>query len=223
MKNLLVFFLTILLSLSVSAQKKKWVNLFDGKSTAGWHIWNQTDVKGWHVMGGALMTHGGNGDLVSDQEYGDFILEFEFKVAPKGNSGVIYKVLEDHANKDLFASYASGPEYQIIDDAGYPGKITDKQKTGANYDIQPPRDLNAVKPADQWNSGKIQIKENRVTHWLNGIKVADYEYGSVKWDDDVAGSKFAKWPYAKAHTKGKIALQDHGDMVSFRKIRIKEL
>lgn len=218
-----IFLSLLILNWQVSAQKKKWVNLFDGKSTAGWHSWTQTEVKGWHVMGGALMTHGGNGDLVSDREYGDFVLEFEFKVAAKGNSGIIYKVLEEAGNKELFATYASGPEYQIIDDAGYPAKITDKQKTGANYDIQAPLDLTAVKPAGEWNKGKIQVKNNRVSHWLNGTKVADYEYGSVKWDDDVAGSKFAKWPYAKAHASGKIALQDHGDMVSFRKIRIKEL
>jgi Domain of Unknown Function (DUF1080) len=213
----------ILLSLSVSAQKNKWVNLFDGKTTNGWHTWKQTGVKGWHVMDGVLMTHGGNGDLVSDKEYGDYILEFEFKCAPKGNSGVIYKVIEDVNNKELFAPYASGPEFQIIDDVNYPDKIKDVQKTGANYDIQPPLDLKAVKPAGEWNKGKLVIKNNKIEHFVNGTKTASYEYGSVKWADDVAGSKFAKWPYAQAHAKGKISLQDHGDMVSFRKIRIKEL
>jgi hypothetical protein len=205
------------------AQKNKWVNLFDGKTTSGWHTWKQTDVKGWHVMGGALMTHGGNGDLVSNKEYEDYILEFEFKVAPKGNSGVIYKVIEDVNNKELSASYVSGPEYQIIDDLNYPAQITDKQKTGANYDIAAPLKLDVVKPAGEWNTGKIVIKDNKIQHFLNGVKVADYEYGSVKWKDDVDGSKFAKWAYATPHAKGKIALQDHGDMVSFRKIRIKEL
>jgi hypothetical protein len=222
MKKLLLFAM-IALSLEAQAQKKKWVNLFDGKSTDGWHTWKQTNVKGWHVMNGELMTHGGNSDLVSDKEYGDFILEFEFKVPSKSNSGIIYKVIENPADSTLFATYASGPEYQIIDDLGYPAKLTDKQKTGANYDIIAPYDLTAVKPVGQWNKGKIQIKKNMVTHVLNGVKVAEYEYGSIKWADDVSLSKFAKWPYAKAHPKGKIALQDHGDMISFRKIRIKEL
>ena len=217
------FVLTLLVSFGSIAQKGKWVNLFDGKTTNGWHTWKETGVKGWHVMGGVLMTHGKNGDLVTDKEYGDYILEFEFKSAPKGNSGLVYKVIEDINNKELKSTYTSGPEYQIIDDDNYPAKITDKQKTGANYDITAPISLTAVKPAGEWNKGKIVIKNNRIEHYLNGIKVADYEYGSVKWADDVAGSKFANWPYAKAHAKGKIALQDHGDMVSFRKIRIKEL
>jgi len=217
------FVLTLLISFGSIAQKGKWVNLFDGKTTNGWHTWKETSVKGWHVMNGVLMTHGKNGDLVTDKEYGDYILEFEFKAAPKGNSGLVYKVIEDVNNKELKSTYTSGPEYQIIDDANYPDKITDKQKTGANYDITAPFSLTAVKPAGEWNKGKIVIKNNRIEHYLNGIKVADYEYGSVKWADDVAGSKFAKWPYAKAHARGKIALQDHGDMVSFRKIRIKEL
>lgn len=217
------FVLTLLVSFGSIAQKGKWVNLFDGKTTNGWHTWKETGVKGWHVMGGVLMTHGKNGDLVTDKEYGDYILEFEFKSAPKGNSGLVYKVIEDINNKELKSTYTSGPEYQIIDDDNYPAKITDKQKTGANYDITAPISLTAVKAAGEWNKGKIVIKNNRIEHYLNGIKVADYEYGSVKWADDVAGSKFANWPYAKAHAKGKIALQDHGDMVSFRKIRIKEL
>lgn len=217
------FALTVLISFSSIGQKGKWVNLFDGKTTNGWHTWKESSVKGWHVMGGVLMTHGKNGDLVTDKEYGDYILEFEFMAAPKGNSGLVYKVIEDPNNKELKSTYTSGPEYQIIDDANYPGKITDKQKTGANYDIAAPFSLTAVKPVGEWNNGKVVIKNNRIEHFLNGIKVADYEYGSVKWADDVAGSKFASWPYAKAHAKGKIALQDHGDMVSFRKIRIKEL
>jgi hypothetical protein len=132
-------------------------------------------------MDGVLMTHGGNGDLVSDKEYGDYILEFEFKCAPKGNSGVIYKVLEDVNNKELFAPYAAGPEFQIIDDVNYPDKIKDVQKTGANYDIQAPLDLKAVKPAGEWNKGKLVIKNNVIEHFVNGIKTASYEYGSVKW------------------------------------------
>ncbi len=204
-------------------QKKKWVNIFDGKTTKGWHTWKETGVKGWHVMGGDLMSHGGNGDLVTDKEYGDFILEFEFKASPKGNSGLIYKVIEDPSNKALSATYSSGPEYQIIDDLNYPSEINNRQKTGANYDIDVPNDLTAVKPAGEWNKGKIMIKDNIITHFLNGKKVVTYSYGTPEWDAAVAKSKFATMPYAKAHARGKIALQDHGDMVTFRKMRIKEL
>lgn len=222
MKKYLILSLMLISTFSF-AQKKKWVNLFDGKSTTNWHSWTLNEVKGWHVMGGELMSHGGNGDLVSNQEFGDFVLEFEFKVSPKGNSGVIYKVIEEPGNKEYFASYASAPEYQIIDDKNYPAEITTRQKTGANYDIIPPSDLTIVKPAGEWNKGKIMVKNNQITHWLNGKVVVSYTYGTPEWDAAVAKSKFAKWPYAKAHAKGKIALQDHGDMVSFKKIRIKEL
>ena len=205
------------------AQKSKWASLFDGKTTKGWHIWKTNEVKGWHVMDGVLMTHGSNGDLVSDKEYENFILEFEFKAAPKGNSGVIYKVLEDANNKDLFATYASGPEFQVIDDVNYPNPITDRQKTGANYDVYAPNNLKIVKPAGEWNKGKIVINKNHIEHWLNGVKVVDYVYGTDQWKTDVAKSKFANWAYAKPHAKGHIALQDHGDMVSYKNIRIKEL
>jgi hypothetical protein len=219
MKKITLFLFSFVLTFSVSAQKE-WVSLFDGKSTKGWHSYNKTEVKGWHSMGGVLMTHGGNGDLTTDKEYGDFELEFEFKAAPKGNSGVIYKVIE---RADLGHSHDSGPEYQIIDDKNYPDPIKDVQKTAANYDIQPAKDLTIVKPAGQWNTGRLIIKDNHIEHWLNGVKVVEYEYGNDKWKADVAKSKFANWEYAKPHAKGKIALQDHGDMVSFRNVRIREL
>lgn len=219
MKKVLIFALAFC-AINASAQKGKWVKLFDGKTTTGWHTWKAKEVKGWHVMGGVLMTHGGSGDLVSDKEYENFELEFDFKAAVKGNSGVIYKVIETPEQE---SSYMSGPEYQIIDDANYPAKLKDTQKTGANYDLQPPKSLTIVKPAGQWNKGKIIVKDGHVEHWLNGEKVVEYEYGSTDWVAMVAKSKFPTWEYAKPHDKGKIALQDHGDMVSFRSIRIREL
>jgi hypothetical protein len=219
MKKIIIFALVACTS-TLYAQKGKTVKLFDGKTTNGWHSWQQKTVKGWHVMDGILMTHGGSGDLISDKEYEDFELTFEFKAAPKGNSGVIYKVLE---TPDAKSSYMSGPEYQIIDDVNYPAQIKDVQKTAANYDIQPPNDLTVVKPAGEWNTGKILVKDNHIEHWLNGKKMVEYEYGSTDWQTMVAKSKFATWEFAKAHAKGKIALQDHGDMVSFRNIKIKEL
>ncbi len=212
----------LLLVLTASAQKAKWVTLFDGKSIKGWHIYNKANepISGWHVMNGVMMTHGKNGNITTDKEYGDFILEFEFNVMPKGNSGVLYKVVE---RPDLDEPYLSGPEFQVIDDVNYPDALENNQKTGANYGINPPLNLAATKPAGEWNKGKIVVKNNKIEHFLNGVKVASYTYGNQAWADAVAKTKFADWEYAKPRAKGKICLQDHGDMASYRNIRIKEL
>lgn len=222
----LLLIVCLLTSLAWAQKPGKWKKLFDGKTTKGWHSYRSDEVKGWMVMGGALMTHGGSGDLVTNEEYENFELEFDFKIPAKKNSGVIYKVLEDPKN----ATYFSGPEYQIIDDEGYPpfndgGKmvsLNDKQKTGANYDMQAPSQW-VAKPVGQWNTGRIVINNNHIEHWLNGVKVVDYEYGSEAWKAQLAKSKFAKWTYATPHAKGRIALQDHGDEVWFRNMRIRTL
>lgn len=227
MKQLICVVALVAATYSAQAQKGQWVSLFDGKTTTGWHSYNQKGIKGWMAMGGALMTHGKSGDIVTDKEYENFEFEFEFKIMPKGNSGVFYKVIED---PKLEHTYYSGPEYQVIDDEGYPpfnygGKmvrINDKQKTGANYDMSAPLKF-VAKKAGEWNQGKIIVNKNHVEHWLNGVKVADYEYGSADWKKKVAASKFAKMAYATPHAKGRIALQDHGDMAWYRNLRIKEL
>lgn len=229
MNNKNVVVAALLLSVCTFGYASKpgpWKNLFDGKTTTGWHTYGKEGVTGWMVMGGALITHGKSGNLVTDEEYENFELEFDFKVKPKGNSGVIYKVIEDPTNPP----YYSGPEYQVIDDEGYPpfndnGKmvtINDKQKTAANYDMQAPSKF-VSKPAGEWNKGKIVIKDNHIEHWLNGVKVVEYEYGSDTWKAQLAKSKFSKWAYATPHAKGKIALQDHGDESWYKNIRIRTL
>lgn len=207
----------------------KWTTLFDGKSLTGWHSYKKDRVVGWSIDNGTLVPDGTGGDLVTDKEYENFELEFEFKIPAKSNSGVIYKVIESPENA---TTYMSGPEFQVIDDGGYSwmenGKkmsISDKQKTGANYDMHPPTDLTAVKPAGEWNKGRIVVNNNHVEHYLNGKKVVEYHYGSDAWKAQVAQSKFAKWPYATPHAKGKIALQNHSpdEKVWYRNIRIREL
>jgi len=204
-----------------------WKPLFDGKTTSGWHSYLKKDASGWRVENGTLTTEGKGGDLVTNQEYGDFDLEFEFKVQPKGNSGVIYKVIE---SPELDQPYKSGPEFQVIDDKGYEWKVdgkvqklSDKQLTGASYDVLPPNDLSVAKPAGEWNKGRIMVKNNHVEHFLNGKKVVAYDYGSPTWKEMVAKSKFATWKYAQPHAKGRIALQGHGDIAWYRNLRIREL
>lgn len=215
--------LIILLSISVSSIAQKTTQLFNGKSTDGWHTWNSDKVTGWEIVDGALTTNGEAGDLVTNEQYENFILTFEFMISPKGNSGVVYKVIEDPTDKKLFATYASGPEFQIIDDENYPGEVLPEQHSGANYAIAAPFDTNAIKQAGTWNKGKIVCKDNHILHFINNKLVANYTYGSTEWSEAVSKTKFATWPYATPHNKGKIALQGHGDTVSFKNIKIKEL
>jgi hypothetical protein len=220
MKKLLTIVFCLFMTITF-AQKGKKVKLFDGKTTKGWHSWQKTTVTGWYAMDGILMSPGKSGDLVTDKEYENFELTFEFRANPKGNSGIIYKVLDSEDPK--VTTYMSGPEYQIIDDKNYPAVLKDVQKTGANYDMEPANDLTIVKPAGEWNTGKIIINNNHIEHWLNGKKVVEYEYGGDAWKAQLAKSKFATWEYAKPHAKGRIALQDHSDPVSFKNMMIKEL
>ncbi len=218
--KLLLAFL-VLCSLTTRAQSG-WTTLFDGKTITGWHSWHKTGVVGWNVQDGTLTPDGTGGDLVTNKEYSDFELEFEFKIPKGSNSGVIYKVID---KSDIKETYMSGPEFQIIDDKGYAFKLNDVQRTGAAYDIQPPADTTAAKPAGEWNKGRIRVVKNHVEHFLNGKKTADYQYGSPAWMALVAKSKFAAWPYATAHDTGYIALQNHSpkEPVFFRNIRIQEL
>lgn len=218
MKNILLLTLVVI-STTVCAQKEV---LFDGTNLDSWHSWKSDRVNGWTIEDGALTTTGKTGDLVTNDVYGDFQLTFQFKVAPKGNSGVIYKIIEK-MDDTYFNTYASGSEYQIIDDVNYPAPIKNVQKTGANYDVNPPNDLSIVKPAGNWNTGKIKVKKNKVEHWLNGKLVVSYTYGDDEWKANIAKSKFAKWPLATPHHEGKISLQGHGDQVWFKDIVIKRL
>ena len=220
-------------------KKPKWVTLFDGKTIKGWHNYNKEGVAGWLIENGTLTPDGTGGDLVTDKEYGDFELEFDFKIPQGSNSGVLYKVTE---KPEIKRTVFSAPEYQIIDDNGYifrngkgeqmkvdakgeTLKLHDVQLTGANYDMNPPSDLTAVKAPGEWNTGRIVVNKNHIEHYINGKKVVDYQYGDDNWKTLVKKSKFADWPYAVPHATGKIALQNHNprEKIWFRNIRIKEL
>jgi hypothetical protein len=207
--------------LSPAEKKAGWKLLFDGKTTSGWRAFGKaTDVPtGWIVENGSLTTPGGKGDLVSANQYENFELDFQWKIAPKGNSGLMFRVVDDgtHAR-----TYETGPEFQLIDDENYPMELKEVQKTAANYDLQP-ASKKTGKPAGEWNHSRLIVKNGLVQHWLNGTKVVEYQIGSEAWKKQVQGSKFASMPgYAKA-AKGHIALQDHGDQVWFRTLKIKDL
>lgn len=218
--------LVLLLSLVALAPQKKaprpgpWQPLFDGRTTAGWRGWQQKTMPvGWKVVDGALTRVEKAGDIVSLRAFGDFELEVEWKIAPKANSGIFYRVVEHPDDKEM---WMEAPEYQIIDDAGYPEPLKPTQKTAANYDLQPPgRD--ATKPAGEWNTTRIVVDGAHVEHWLNGQQIVAYELWTDEWKRMVAQSKFKDHPHYAVAKRGAIGIQDHGDWVAFRTIRIREL
>jgi hypothetical protein len=206
-----------------SAEKAAgWKLLFDGKSFAGWRGYqNEAPGDGWKVENGAIvLTKGKAGDLVTNEEFGDFELSFEWKISETGNSGVIYR-----AGLGDSAPYRTGPEYQVLDNQ----KASDNKKpnhlAGSLYDIgeAPPKDF--TKPVGEWNTGRIVVRGWHIQHWLNGEKVADLDLASPEGKAALAGSKFngKGWEKFASLSRGRIALQEHDHPVSFRSIKIRKL
>jgi hypothetical protein len=208
--------------LFVTAQES-WISLFDGQSLKGWRTYQHKPSDAWYVEDGMLANKGNkdpqlrHADLITEQQFENFELEFDWKIAAQANSGVMYLVTEAYAS-----AYLSGPEYQLIDDKGYPAKLEDWQKTGANYAMDPPM-LDATKPAGEWNHTRILVNKGHVEHWLNGKKVVDYELWSPTWQQHKAAGKWKDAPGYCASKSGHIALQDHGGEVWFRTIKIRKL
>jgi hypothetical protein len=197
-----------------------WKLLFDGKTTQGWRTFKKQSFpeKGWVVEDDWLHCLGkGGGDIITDAEFDDFELQWEWKLAPAGNSGVKYFVLESRKN-------ALGHEYQMLDDERAPGvrKGDGKQLTASFYGVLAPAHAQ-VKPPGEINSSRILIKGNHVEHWLNGQKVLEYECGSEAVKAGVAASKFNDTAGFGNKVKGHLLLQDHGSEVWFRNVRIREL
>lgn len=199
-----------------------WQILFDGKTTNGWRNYGKKTISGWKVVNGVLHNSGDGsdhgGDIITIGEYEDFELYLEWKIAKKSNSGIFYHVNEAGGE----AIYDSGPEYQLLDDKGWPTKLKDSQYSGANYAMNPPVN-SQVKPLDQWNKARIIVKDSHVEHWLNGTKVVDYELWSDDWEKNIQACKWKEHPNYGIYKRGHIGLQDHGGLTMFRNIKIKDL
>ena len=195
-----------------------WRVLFDGTSTRDWRGYRQDDLPaGWRIVDGALTRVAPAGDIVTREQFGDFELALEWKVAPGGNSGIFYRVAE---GADLEMVWQSGPELQVLDDAGHRDGARPETSAGACYGLYPaPRGI--VRPAGQWNETRIVVAGTHVEHWLNDRKIVEYELGSAEWQERVRRSKFAGLPRYGREPRGHIALQDHGDWVAYRNIRIR--
>jgi Domain of Unknown Function (DUF1080) len=197
---------------------KEWMPLFDGKSLAGWRsLKSETPGAGWKAVDGILTTSGKAGDLVTVAEFGDFELSAEWKIAEGANSGIIYRVGLDEA-----ATYHTGPEYQLLDNAKAADNKLPNHLAGSLYDlVAAAKDV--TKPVGEWNVTRIVVRGWRVEHWLNSVKLLEADLGTPEGKALVAGSKFKAMPKFATLARGHIALQDHGDVISFRNILIREL
>ncbi len=204
-----------------------WKLLFDGKTTAGWHGFNKKTVpKKWLVQDGALHldpkapgAESDNGDIVTDAEYANYELRLEWKIAACGNSGVIYNVVED---PKYDWAWQTGPEMQILDNTCHPDAMYDKHKAGDLYDLVASK-MMTVKPAGQWNRARLVNRNGKVEQWLNGRKVVEVDMTGDDWKKLIAGSKFKDMPDFGKKTSGRLMLQDHGDKVWFRNMKVRQL
>lgn len=204
--------------LTSEEQAAGWTLLFDGKDTAGWHSYHKKKAGArWKVADGILsLTKGGGGDLVTNADYANFELVFEWRISPRGNSGVMYHVSEGGGDHP----YLTGPEYQLLDNLHRDEPPL--EQAGSLFGLYPPS-KDVTKPVGQFNHSVLKVDHGRVEHWLNGVEVVDYTIGSEDFNQRVKGTKFEKWPDFAKHDTGLIALQDHGDGVAFRNIKIRLL
>lgn len=211
-------------ALTEAEMKEGWQLLFDGKSMEHFRGFRKSEVpSGWQVEEGAITLAGDEaGDIVTRGQYGNFELSIDWKISEGGNSGIMYHVSEDTAYAH---TYSSGPEMQVLDDERHPDAkkgVNGNRKAGSLYDLIP-LSTPAVKPAGEWNTARLVVKNGKVEHWLNAKKVVEYEMGTPAWDVMVQQSKFASMPGFGTEKEGHLALQDHGNRVWFRNIKIRPL
>lgn len=213
---------------TLSAQEKQdgWVLLFDGKTTNGWHMFSKPNMNhAWKAINGELTTNtndtlGTHGDIVTDGVYENFELVFDWKIAREGNSGVFINVQDDTS---YIATWATGPEYQLLDNANMQAGYLDggKKEAGALYGLAPLKTTVEPNPAGEWNNSRIMQVNGKINFWLNGVMTSEEQMGSERWKGLVANSKAAVFPDFGKSTKGHIGLQDWAKGVSFRNIKIR--
>jgi hypothetical protein len=202
-------------TLSHREQTQGWTLLFDGNDLSQWRSYQKQEVKGWAAENGLLVCTGGGGDLITRDEYRSFEFQCDWKIPPKGNSGIIYRC--DESGKQ---TWFTGIEYQLWDHSQSPDKWHALNATAACYDLYRPSQ-EADKPAGEWNTSRVVLNGNHLEHWLNGKKVVDAEIGSADWNERVAKSKFATHKGWGTLPRGHIALQEHGGEVAFKNIKIR--
>src|SRR5437867_227039 len=205
-------------TLTLEERAAGWRLLFVGHSTAGWRGWQMDSMpSGWGVRDGALTRVRPAADIITREKFKNFELSLEWNVAPGGNSGIFYRASEDET-----AIYWTAPEMQVLDDAAHPDGQSRLTAAGADYGLYP-APAGIVKPAGQWNQARIIVNGNHVEHWLNGVRIVEYELGSPDWEARVKASKFADHPRYGRNTEGYIGLQEHEFRVAYRNIKIRVL
>jgi hypothetical protein len=207
-------------TLSEEEKKEGWRLLFNGKNLDGWRTFQGKEISGWKVIDGVLNNSGvgsdHGGDIITREKFQNFELSLEWKIAPQSNSGIFY-----HVNEKIgTAIYESGPEYQLIDDKGWPDKLREDQYSGANYGMHAPKNA-VVKDVNDWNQARIIVNGAHVEHYLNGVKVVDYQLWDNDWKLLKENGKWKDYPYYGMARKGQIGLQDHGGLAQFRNMKIK--
>ena len=196
-----------------------WRSLFDGQSLDAWRGWTSRGIpQGWRIVAGMLTKEGEVDDLVTREQFGNFELELEWKIAKGGNSGIFYR-----GTREYEFIYWSGPEYQLLDDANARDGRNRLTSAAAAYGLyaSPP---GVVRPFGQWNTTRLVVNGAHVEHWLNGKQVVAYELWSADWKARVAASKFSKYPHYGLAKQGYIGIQgDHDGALAVRHIRIREL
>jgi hypothetical protein len=216
--QLTLLYAICLCSGQASRADEPWVDLLGDDYRQHWQGYKtESWPQGWEVADGVLSRTEGGDDLMSTKAYNDFEFRFEWKISPGGNSGVMY-----HVSPGDDAPYFTGPEYQILDNAGHVDGGDKRMSAGSLYALYA-SERDVTKPVGEWNTARIVVRGNHVEHWLNGHKVVDCRVGSDDWKDRVAASKFVDWPKFAQNHEGTIALQDHDAPVWFRKLRIREL
>ncbi len=208
-------------TLTAEEQAAGWRLLFNGSDFTGWKIYGAGAVgEGWSAANGeiALLTRG-SGDIMTEESFGPFELSLDWKISPNGNSGIIYLVNEVPEAK---TTYQTGPEMQVLDDAGHPDGKIPTHRAGSLYDFAEPLAA-AAKPVGEWNNARVVFTGGTIEHWLNGQKVAESSYGDDAWRAKVAATKFKSMPLFGTFPGGHIALQDHGDPVWYRNIKVRPL
>ncbi|MBI1341762.1 MAG: DUF1080 domain-containing protein [Terrimonas sp.] len=219
---------------TLSEQEKKdgWQLLFDGTTKSGWHVYaNKTDGSAWVVDNGTLHLAPqqmkdwqamGGGDILTQDEYENFDLKLDWKIDSGGNSGIIFYVHESDDTVKYKHAWYTGPEMQVLDNAAHPDAKIIKHRAGDLYDLIT-SSPETVKPAGEWNHAEIKADHGSLELYLNGTKVVSTTLWDDNWKALIAGSKFKNMPEFGTYKKGRIALQDHGNKVWFKNIKIRPL